>query len=344
MTKKELKFIFLGFIIAIIFVFGAFWYLQKKNPQFCGFKLFPFSTGATQSSTLTKILSKEEVAQKVVEFLNKNKDLLTGGREVSLSSVSEESGLYKITIKIGNEEYPSFVTRDGKILFPSAGIEIDKFASQVPTPKPKKTCEELKKDEKPLLEAFVVSKCPFGLQMQRILNEIIKNIPSLAANIKVKYLGSISDGKITAMHGEEEAKENLRQICIREEQGDKYWNYIDCHIKEGKVEECLKSAKIDEKKLNECQKDPNRGLKYAQQDFEIQDKHNVQGSPTLILNGEEVSEFDFGGRTAEAVKTLICCGFNKMPEFCNQKLSEDQAAIGFSSAYKGSAKSGGSCQ
>jgi len=176
------------------------------------------------------------------------------------------------------------------------------------------------------------------------LNEIVKNIPALTANIKVKYIGSISGGKVTSMHGDEEAKENLRQICIREEQGEKYWNYIDCHIKEGKVEECLKSVGIDERKLNECQNDPNRGLKYAQEDFKSQEKYGVQGSPTLVLNGEEVSEFNFGGRTAEAVKTLICCGFNQKPEFCNKKLAEDQASTGFSPTYSGSSKGGGSCQ
>jgi hypothetical protein len=33
----------------------------------------------------------------------------------------------------------------------------------------------------------------------------------------------VKNGKIASMHGDEEAKENLRQICIREEQKDKYW-------------------------------------------------------------------------------------------------------------------------
>ncbi|MDD5760712.1 MAG: hypothetical protein PHF45_01510, partial [Candidatus Pacebacteria bacterium] len=68
----------------------------------------------------------------------------------------------------------------------------------------------------------------------------------------------------------------------------------------------------------------------------------ITGSPTLILNKENVSEFDFGGRTAEAVKTVICCGFNSTPDFCAKKLTEEQAETGFSPAYSTGATSGNS--
>ncbi len=197
--------------------------------------------------------------------------------------------------------------------------------------------------DKPLLEAFVVSKCPFGLQMQRILNEIVKNIPELAQYIKVEYMGEIVNGKIDAMHGEEEAQENLRQICIREEQSDKYWPYIDCHIKEGKVEECLSLAKVDTTKLTSCMNDAKKGLAYAQKDFDRQNTFNVTGSPTLILNEEGVSEMGFGGRTAEAVKTVLCCGFKNKPSFCDKALTTEQAATSFSPTYSSNNTSSGSC-
>lgn len=216
----------------------------------------------------------------------------------------------------------------------------ENFLSVQPEPK-KSTCENIKKVEKPVLEAFVVSKCPYGLQMQRVLNEIIKNIPALANDIRVEYMGSIENGKITSMHGDEEAQENLRQICLREEQSDKYWKYIDCHIKKGDVENCVAEDGIDKNKLDSCLKEDSRGLKYAKEDFDLEKKYNVTGSPTLILNEEKVSESDFGGRTAEAVKTLLCCGFQTTPSACSQKLTENQAATGFSETYSSSSGSGG---
>lgn len=290
-----------------------------------------------------KFLSSKEAAEKAIDYINKN--LLQEGLTASLINVVEENGVYKFRLKIGENEFDSYVTKNGKLLF-IEGIDLEGKSKITEEPEEKKlTCEDIKKTEKPLLEAFVVSKCPFGLQMQRILNEIIKNIPSLASNIRVEYMGSIENGKITSMHGEKEAEENFRQICIREEQPEKYWSYINCHIKKGEVDNCLAEAEVDKDRLNSCKSENSRGLKYAKEDFDSQGKYKVTGSPTLILNEERVREFDFGGRTAQAVKTLLCCGFDTEPEACSQKLTEEQAATGFSEEYSAPSGSptGGGC-
>jgi len=292
-------------------------------------------------------LSVEEVSKKAIDYINN--DLLKGTATASLLGATEESGLAKLRIKIENDEFDGYVTLDGKLFFPQT-FKLDEATNQgstEPTSEEKqKSCEEMTKTNKPLLAAFVVSECPYGLQMQRILAEVVKNISSLAENIKVRYIGSISGGKITSMHGDEEAQENLRQICIREEASNKYWNYISCHIKKGDVDTCLSAAGISKSEVNACMTDKSRGLEYAKEDFDIQDKFQVQGSPTLILNDKEADEFSFGGRTAEATKTMLCCAFNNKPEVCSQKLNEGQAATGFSDNYasaSGSSNSGG-CQ
>lgn len=61
-------------------------------------------------------LPKEEIAKRAVEYINEN--LLQEGVTLSLVDVVEESGVYKMTFKIGEEEFPSYVTLDGKLLFP----------------------------------------------------------------------------------------------------------------------------------------------------------------------------------------------------------------------------------
>jgi len=267
---------------------------------------------------------KETKVLKAVDYINKN---LLQGATATAEGITEESGVYKFILKIGEEKYDTYLTKDGRLLFPE-GIEI--VATQETTETTtevtqKKTCEELTKKETPVLEAFVVSYCPFGLQMQRVLNEIVKNIGEMKNYIKVEYL--------EPMHGEEEEQEDIRQVCLREEQNEKYWDYIDCFIKEGKTEECLKEANVDTSKLTACLNDKDRGQAYIEKDFERGKKFNVTGSPTLILNDEGVSEFDFGGRTAEAVKTVLCCGFTNQPPFCQTKLTTNQAAASFSADY-----------
>jgi len=64
------------------------------------------------------------------------------------------------------------------------------------------------------------------------------------------------------------------------------------------------------------------------------------------LNGLKVSEFNFGGRTAEAVKTLICCGMTNQAKACETKLSTEQANTAFAETYssgQGSTGSGAQC-
>lgn len=298
------------------------------------------------ASVSQEITLAQQIGEKALNYVNEN--LLGEGTTASLIEAIEEEGLVKMKLKVGVNEINSYATLDGKYFFPQAFNMEEKSAASKETPEaPKgKSCEELKKTDKPILETFVVSKCPYGTQMQRILVEIVKNIPGLKENIKVRYIGSVSGDKITSMHGEEEAQENLRQICLREEQGDKFWDYLSCHIKKAEIDKCLEEAKADLNKLESCMSDSSKGTKYAKEDFVAQDKYKVSGSPTLVLNEESegVSEFNFGGRTAEAVKTLLCCGFKEKPQFCEKELDTKSAATGFSEEYSSGSSSSGGCE
>ena len=181
---------------------------------------------------------------------------------------------------------------------------------------------EIVKSDKPILEAYIVSNCPFGLQMQRVLADVIKNAPLARENIKVRYMGTVSNGKITSMHGDKEAQENLKQICIRDEQNNKYWDYVSCYMKKGDTQGCLDSTGINITKLDSCVSDSKKGLAYAEQDFVLNRKYSIKGSPTLIMGGAKVSEFNFGGRTSEALKTVICSGFIKSQDFVQLNLQQ----------------------
>ena len=298
-------------------------------------------------SSQAQALPPQEAGEKAISYINEN--MLGGDVKASLISSTEESGMYKIHFKIQEEEHDAYVSKDGMFLFPQAvSLEKTPQAADQETEK-KLSCEEMEKSDQPLLEAFVVSKCPYGTQMQRILTEIVKNIPSFKENIKIEYLGSVSDNKVVSMHGEEEAEENLRQICLREEQGEKFWDYLGCHIKKGEVDGCLGEAGVDKNKLDGCMK--GKGVEYAQKDFEAAEKYQVTGSPGLVLNGKAVDEQAFSKtedltmRSAEMVKTLLCCGFEQKPDFCSQELTGDPAATSFSETYEASSGSGGgSCQ
>ncbi len=273
---------------------------------------------------------------------------ITGGnmKIKAIEKVTEKSGVVSFDIVFdanGQEQrYTSYITKDGKILFTSGTVLADVKANTAAGQQeaPKMTCDDLKKAENTKITAFVVSQCPFGLQMQRVIAKAIEEQPMLSKNIDVKYIGSVENGKITSMHGDEEAQENLRQICIREEQPTLYWPYVSCYMKAGKTDECIASSGVDNTKLTACTTDASRGLAYAQKDFDLVKKYNITGSPTMLGNdGQIVSEFDFGGRTADAMKQLVCCSSKTQGEYCKTDLSKDSVASSFSESGAGDGSS-----
>jgi hypothetical protein len=108
-------------------------------------------------------------------------------------------------------------------------------------------------------------------------------------------------------------------------------------MKNGDTSGCEKSAGIDSAKLSACTGDSKRGVAYAKEDFDLANKYGAQGSPTMILGGAQVSEFDFGGRSPEALKQLVCCSSSSQPSFCSSKMDTTQAAASFSLTYADSA-------
>jgi protein-disulfide isomerase len=281
------------------------------------------SLSMSSSASTGNVLSAENVKESVIDYINNN---LVQGGGVTATNVVEEAGMYKINTSYKGREFPIYATMDGRYVFVSPPVDtsVVKEAEEPVSV----SCDDLEKVQFTKLEAFVVSYCPFGLQMQRI----ITNLPDeLKAKTIIRYIGWISDGKIGAMHGEEEAQENLRQICLREEQPDKFYSYLSCFIKAGESEECLAETSVDTTALENCMN--STGLDYAKIDFDLQREYGVTGSPTLMLNGEQVSEFDFGGRNVNALKQIICCSSISPADICSENLSVTQAARGFSETY-----------
>ncbi len=331
-TKNQ---VVVGAAVLVILVIGVLAYSKTvvENP-FSFLNLGSFQSG-------------DAIAKNAVAYLNKS--VLQQGQTAELVSSSEVSGVIKMQLKIGGSNYDSYATKDGKLLFPEA---FTLSGTATPTPSTPSTTGSITptnvvKVASTMLDAYVVSSCPFGIQIQRALSEAIKTAPGLAQYVKVRYIGAVSGNTITAMHGVEEAQENLRQICIRDEQPAKYWAYVDCYIQKaagtaangmpyGDSKTCQASTGIDSAKLNACVADPARGLKDAKADFDLNTKYNVSGSPTLILNGAVINETEFGGRSADAMRNIICSSSKTAPAFCSTKLNTTPATTSFSVSYAGS--------
>ncbi len=279
-------------------------------------------------------LSKDEAAANTIKFINEQ--LLKGQAIAELTSIEEKDGLYNIKLRVNGQEVNSYVTSDGKLFFPTA-IPLTETAaalsaSNTPTPTPAPS--SLPKSDKPKVELFVMSHCPYGTQAEKGLLPVIGLLKN-KADFDIKFM-------YYAMHGKKEVDEQLNQVCIKNEQKDKFYEYLKCFLKDGNGAKCLTEAKVDIAKLTACVKklDKEYGVSVKLNDqstwlsgqFPLFDvykadntKYNVGGSPTLIINGREASS----GRSPAAYLAAVCGAFNTAPTECQQQLGTQQYAAGF---------------
>jgi len=277
--------------------------------------------------------------KKAMEYINEL--VKEQGQSASLISWAEEGGLYRMDLKIGDQQFQSFVTKDGKYLFPYA-IDLTQKIEQSTETKESETQQiQVEKRERPDVKLFIMSYCPFGLQMQKALLpawQLLKD----KADIGIYFVDYI-------MHGKEEMEENLRQYCIQKEEKEKFLAYLECFVKDGNSENCLREANIDQEKLNSCVQATDKEFKISESLTEtgyppfnvhqdLNEKYGVRGSPTLVINDKVVNVI----RSPEQVKQAICNAFLTPPGECEHKLSEEPTSPGFGMG-KGSSN-GGKCE
>jgi FKBP-type peptidyl-prolyl cis-trans isomerase 2 len=193
---------------------------------------------------------------------------------------------------------------------------------------------DVTKSSKPVLDVFIMSYCPYGLQMQKAVLPVMSLLGS-KAQINIKWVSY-------AMHGKQEVDENTVQYCIQKDFPGKYVAYANCFTASGTSAPCVQSADIDSAALSACiaQADSQFNITGLFNDqstwsggryppymvnYYENAQYGVQGSPTTVLNGKVVSL----NRSPEDVKKAVCCAFNTMPAECSTVLSTAAASPSF---------------
>lgn len=292
------------------------------------------------------VLSIEEVQAKTLDYINKN--LMQPGSTASIKESSEEGGLYKMTVALpGGQEVVTYATKDGKKFFPQA-MELDENINNQQAEGTQAPSNNVTKKEKSEVELFVMSHCPYGTQIEKGILPVLSTLGD-----KIDFSLKFCD---YAMHGEKELDEQLNQYCIQKDQNDKFLGYLECFLADGDGSACLKSAGVDVNKMNSCVASTDKefevkekykdkstwsGGKYPVFDIFKQDnvKYGVKGSPTLVINGSQVSS----GRDSASLLKVVCSGFENPPSECNEVLSSASPAPGFGFDNAGGGGSDASC-
>lgn len=193
---------------------------------------------------------------------------------------------------------------------------------------------EVVKADKPVVDVFIMSYCPYGLQMQKAVLPVMELFKD-KIDLKMRFVSYI-------MHDKIEIDENNLQYCLQEEQNDKLVAYLKCFSVSGDSKSCLKTTKVNESKLNSCisATDKKFGTTAAYNDKaswlsgryplypvdeDLNNMYSVQGSPTVVINGSQAQV----SRSPEAVKLAICAAFNNPPKECEETLSTLSASPSF---------------
>lgn len=298
--------------------------------------IFVLAGAITWFSYQKKNYIGEARAKNITEkFINEN--LLGGQGELEIKEIIKKEGLYELKLLVNKVEYISYLTSNGEVFFPQ-GMNIKE--TEELTKKQKEEQErimnvEIPKAEKPFVEVFVMSYCPYGTQLQKGILPVMELLKD-KAKIEFKFVDY-------AMHGDKEIDENLNQYCIQQKEPAKYLGYLKCFLKEGDSKSCLISEKINNSLLTSCKNelDAKFEIKKKAADkatwsggqfppFDLQkednEKYNVQGSPTVIINGTEIPSIQ---RDANSLLKKICSAFDVAPIECQTELSAQVPSSGF---------------
>ena len=181
----------------------------------------------------------------------------------------------------------------------------------------------------PTMQVFIMSYCPYGIQMLKGLLPVWKEFDD-KANIELRFVSY-------TMHGAKEDEENARMICIREEQYSKLIPYLECFTQSSDAASCMSKVAIDESAVSECMK--NKAAGYMEVDKKLNTQYGVQGSPTVVIDGKEVNIYP---RDPQSIADALCKAFKTKPSECSLTFSTQNPSPGFGGGSS-SSSSGGSC-
>ena len=271
---------------------------------------------------------------KVEENLNSYLDNVPGLTGAEISEIQKDGCMFTGLISIQGQAIPVYVSGDGETMFPTAIPLVIGEPAEVETPTP----TEVPKSDKPEVELFVMSFCPYGTKGEQVVKpayDLLKD----DVDFKVRFFATPQGATIEdvrSLHGNLEAQEDARQVCIDKYYPNKLWNYLmeianNCptaYKDEAELESCWKAAAettgIDISQIEDCYaNEVDMILDRFTADGALISKYGLSGSESLVVNGVKVSAGDYRW-SADKVKTIICSAFNTPAGVCSTTLDDGE--------------------
>ena len=321
MDKKD---ILVKVILAFVVVAGIVYFIINKNN----------SVNTNQEVNLTEVSSKNIDVNKIEKKLKE-----VTGKDLKID-LKGETKLYSVEVKSGNTTDKLLMDAEGNKFYAPV-LDIEQIEKQKKEAEASAKVSDSNKSDKPKVELFVMSYCPYGTQTEKGILPVLNKLGD-KIDAKIRFVNY-------AMHPSKgEVQENLLQYCVQKEEPAKFNSYLGCFLEKGDSDGCLKRVGINKKDLKQCLDDTDKKYQITKNlkdkkswlngyfprfliDDELNKKYGVQGSPTLIVNGQKVET----GRDSQSLLNAICSGFKNPPKECKEKMSTETPAPGFGYDNKG---------
>lgn len=322
--KKKLTFLIVGLLFVSSLILSACGNNQKDEDQV-------YTEG--------KIISAEEARVIAEDFINDF--LMMDGTKATVTSKGTAYNLYLLDVDINTDtSIESFISKDGRFFFPQH-LDIEEIMSDNPFAMDQELPEvDLIKTDRPVVEMFVMTLCPYGTQIQKGILPVLEVIGN-DIDFSQKYVDY-------AMRDMEEINENLLQYCLEKENFNEFTSYLECFLVNGESETCFNQVVSNPTNINNCITETDEEFKITENyenkvgwrgnfpSFNVHltevNRYGIAGSPGLVINGQEVPAY----RSPAELLEVICDAFIEKPSACNTPLSEANPSPGFGFDSSGS--------
>jgi len=168
------------------------------------------------------------------------------------------------------------------------------------------------------LDFYVMSKCPYGTQVEDAIKPALDKIGNSVA-FSINFIANDNgDGTFTSLHGQTEVDGDIVNLCAMKYNPTKYMDMIVCMNANagaipGNWESCAKDKSLDVESIKACF-EGQEGKDLLSTSTKKSKAIGASGSPTIYLNDKPYS----GGRTENDFLRAICNAFtDAKPAACS---------------------------
>ena len=116
--------------------------------------------------------------------------------------------------------------------------------------------ETVSADESVRIDLYVMSQCPYGLQVENVMPEVKEKLGD-SLDINIEFIGLEKDGKFNSLHGQPEIDGNMIQLCVKDTNPEKLIDFIVCQNENNprdlvaSIDKCAEKTGIDAAAIKE---------------------------------------------------------------------------------------------